>query len=52
MSNIDVTESEFEIDAILNQMINYLEGGVMVTGNVIASTVRPGWKSSQAEKAW
>ena len=31
MSNIDVTESEFKIDAILKQMINNLEGGVMVT---------------------
>ena len=42
MSNIDVTKSELEIDDILNQMMNNLEGGVMVTGNVIASTVRTG----------
>ena len=50
MSNIDVKESEEEMDAILNQMMNNLEGGGMVTGNVIASTVRPGWKSSQADR--
>ena len=50
MLNINVKESEDEIDDILNQMLNNLEGGGMETGYVIASTGRPGWKSSQADR--
>ena len=50
MLEIDVTESEDEIDAILNQMMINLEGSVMGTEKVVASNVRPGWKSSQADR--
>ena len=45
-----MTESEYEIDAILNQMMINLEGSVMGTEKVVTNTVRPGCKSSHADR--